>query len=691
MLLLMLLLQLADCVRCSSSSRRVVAAALIHRGGFDGADGGSESAGELPAAAGPSTTAAMADYVEKLGAFMDTFESALTRASTTCKKSRFLGLTASAASVRQRSDRKALHTAHQQLREIYRDALSLSEIESRQHVFAAATLRLHVWLRLLLREPVQASPDVSASAGVGLPAEHPPPPELVPAEELQALYDLHSEIVRKPHGTVSEVVAELRRALEVPAAAHLSMLYCTLLNIAHGPVVPQSSFVAAGSPRAATDESAASPYPPLEGEEPLRPPTPSATSGTLREGDGGGEGEGEVGYPGGSMLADDIVKLQQEVAQALEIAEAASAAQQQQQAETDRLIAEHTLARRAAEATAQEALEKLSAFENGAAQGQPSAAPSNEAQESAAKFLASQAALDQVNLQLGEAVRARDEAASSREAVEAKVRELEERLRLALQSAAQAAASEGVAGSHAAQLAHRLNSLEAQHSQLVLAHKQCEQGLASCAGLERQASERVEAIAQLGREIPDGPNAPSVPLRQHREAQMELAMLQQRHTELQRVHAEVMHQLGLARTEGQSATSHARELQRRLEHAEAHLHAASAFQPASVAPAQQVAIGRDATTTPQGGPGTQAGATLLEHDAAAAAAALVSQSAGAAKAVGGSLFGLLSKGAQKAQEISKSFLEDVGGLQGSAADSPTPPAFSTSKPLDGPGPGRQLV
>lgn len=163
-------------------------------------------------------------------------------------------------------------------------------------------------------------------------------------------------------------------------------------------------------------------------------------------------------------------------------------------------------------------------------------------------------------------------------------------------------------------------------------------------------------------------------------------MLQQRHTELQRVHAEVMHQLGLAKAEGQSAASHARELQRRLEHAEARLHATSAFQPPHRAsfdrPDPRVSM-------TQGEPSIQAEAPSRDHDATAAAAALVSQSAGAAKAVGDSLFGLLSKGAQKAQEISKSFMEDVGGLQGSAADSPTPPVVSPSSTLDGP--GRRLV
>ena len=164
-------------------------------------------------------------------------------------------------------------------------------------------------------------------------------------------------------------------------------------------------------------------------------------------------------------------------------------------------------------------------------------------------------------------------------------------------------------------------------------------------------------------------------------------MLQQRHAELQRVHAEVMHQLGLARAEGQSAASHARELQRRLEQGEARLHAASAFRPLDGAPFDHATAGREAAA--QRGADVQAGAPTRDHDATAAAAALVSQSAEAAKAVGDSLFGLLSKGAQKAQEISKSFMEDVGGLQGSAADAPTPPTAGAGSTLDGP--GRRLV
>ena len=242
------------------------------------------------------------------------------------------------------------------------------------------------------------------------------------------------------------------------------------------------------------------------------------------------------------------------------------------------------------------------------------------------------------------------------------------------QSAAQAAASEGAARGQAAQLAQQLQALEAQHA-AQLEPSEARGASANHVALEAQVAHRIEALAALGRELPDGPDAPSVPLGQHREVQLELQMLHQRHADLQRQHAASMHHLGQARAEARAAAGHAAELQRRLEQAEAQLTAASAFPPPrAVAP-----------------PAASAGGSPLGEEASAAAAAIVSQSTEAAKAVGGSLFGLLSKGAQKAQEISKSFIEDVSGLQGSGADAPAPsmPSGNAMPPQDDP--GRRLV
>jgi hypothetical protein len=90
----------------------------------------------------------MTMYADDLSNFMSTFETLLEEASKTCKRSAF-GFTASAARVRQRPDRRALRTAHLQIREIYHDAVGHACAE-RQHLFAAATLRLQIILRLLL-------------------------------------------------------------------------------------------------------------------------------------------------------------------------------------------------------------------------------------------------------------------------------------------------------------------------------------------------------------------------------------------------------------------------------------------------------------------------------------------------------------------------------------------------------------
>lgn len=666
------------CTAATSPSRPAVL--LSFRGGSDdvaaydssddqqsssSVEAASEGAGSTMAPS--SSSAALAEYVEKLNTFMDTFESLVARASTTCKRSKFLGFTASAASVRQRPDRRALNTAHQQLREIYRDAMSLSEAEHRQHLFAATTLRLHVLLRLLLSEPSSAAPDVGASAGVCVPAELPPPPELVPPDELEALYALRGEMTKKPTGTLSEVVAELRKALEEPAAAHLSLLYSALLASASGG--------SAALPRVGDGAQRPSPVPspfgePLDGEEP--------TDGSAAGGEAGGGG-------GSAMAEEEMLELQREVAQALEMAEAAGLAQQQQQAEAERLIAEHANARRAAEAAAAEAVQKLAAIEAGGGAGGAAAAEAVEAAAAAAREREAKgeaqlgeahASLAAAQAALAEASKGRDEAAAACDEARARAAEMEEKLRLSSQSAAQAAASEGAARGQAAQLAQQLQALEAQHAQLSSSHQKLEEASANHVALEAQVAHRIEALAALGRELPDGPDAPSVPLGQHREVQLELQMLHQRHADLQRQHAASMHHLGQARAEARAAAGHAAELQRRLEQAEAQLTAASAFQP----PPRAVAP-----------PAASAGGSPLGEEASAAAAAIVSQSTEAAKAVGGSLFGLLSKGAQKAQEISKSFIEDVSGLQGSGADAPAPsmPSGNAMPPQDDP--GRRLV
>ena len=597
----------------SSTSISRSALVLNYRGGAD-----ATGLDEEPAL--PSAAACLRTYVEELNTFMDLFEALLEKASRTSKKSRFLGLTASAATVAQRGDRRALHTAHQQLREVYRDAVSLSEREDRQHLFAAATLRLHVLLQILLRAP--APPDVAASAGVGTLAEHPPPTELVPPEELEALYALRGEMVRKPQGTISEVLAELRTALEALANAHLSMLYACL--------------------RAAATA------------------LPTTTKG-LPEG-GMDMPQDGTSWPSHATAGADMGELEREVAMALEQAEAAQAAAQQQQAETERVVAEHGAARAAAEAAAADALKRLAAAEAAAAEaqqqhGQQAATRAADQGQMAEKLSAA-------NAQLDEALRMRDESTAA-------AAEHGEKLRLASQAAAQAQAAEAVARSHAAHLAQQLSGLEAQHSQLTSAHKALEHQTAQHALLEQQIAHRIEALSQLGREIPDGPTAPAVPLTQHRELQMELQSLQQRHAELQRAHAGSVHALGQARAEAQGAGGYVRELTRRLEVAEAKLQAANAFQP--MAPPVSMPTGEaDAAS-----------------DGAAAAAALVSSSAEAAKAVGGTLLASLNKGMQQAKALSKGFLDDFAGLQGGGADEAVPPRVP--EPQDDEAAGRRIV
>ena len=100
----------------------------------------------------------------------------------------------------------------------------------------------------------------------------------MPSEELAALYALRDEIVRKPHGTISEVVAELRKALEAPASAHLSMLYACLTAAAGGAMAraPIAGELQPGGPtqqptHILEDE---------EGSQPPFPPDQGAAAGT---------------------------------------------------------------------------------------------------------------------------------------------------------------------------------------------------------------------------------------------------------------------------------------------------------------------------------------------------------------------------------------------------------------------------
>ena len=169
--------------------------------------------------------------MEELGNFMTTFDALVERATSTSKGSLFFGFTASAARVRQRPDRRALRSAHVTIRELYHDAVSHA-CDERQHLFAATTLRLHMLLSLLLRQAADATAPDSAPCR--------PPPALISAEEAETLDQMRSECTRKPKGTIAEIVAELRTALEGPAASHMALLYLTLAETPKGVLKPSA-------------------------------------------------------------------------------------------------------------------------------------------------------------------------------------------------------------------------------------------------------------------------------------------------------------------------------------------------------------------------------------------------------------------------------------------------------------------
>ena len=200
-----------------SAGRHPILRACRHRGGA----APSTAAAAAAAPASRSSSTALEQYLDEMGEFMALFEREVERASRTCKKNA-LGFSASAARVRQRPDRRALGTAQRQLAEMYADALAHGSPE-RLTSFAAASLRLHLLLSLLLREPGAAAAGPTA---VGLPS--PAAGQLLPPETRAGLESLHAAVWKKPKGTVAEALRELRGALEGPAASHLHLVIVAL-------------------------------------------------------------------------------------------------------------------------------------------------------------------------------------------------------------------------------------------------------------------------------------------------------------------------------------------------------------------------------------------------------------------------------------------------------------------------------
>ena len=551
----------------------------------------------------PSTAAsALASYVEELGNFMTTFDALVERATSTSKGSLFFGFTASAARVRQRPDRRALRSAHVTIRELYHDAVSHA-CDERQHLFAATTLRLHMLLSLLLRQAADATAPDSAPCR--------PPPALISAEEAETLDQMRSECTRKPKGTIAEIVAELRTALEGPAASHMALLYLTLAETpkgvlkpsAHRMLLPPRDATGAADATDATGEGAAGgawAEGSGDGDAEL------TTDGLAASGAGGGDGGGgDGGYLG---LPDD---LEREVVMALEQAEEAQRAHLAQQEVAEKQMAEHAKAR--ADAEAQRAAEA-----------------------------------------------ARAEAAEQRGLVEeARAREadLDERLRLASQAAAQAAAAEAAARGHASQMSEQLSAAEARVAELSAAAATHEEGVRRHAELERQVEARIGALAALGRELPDGPAAPAVPLMQHRELQIEIEQLNLRHAQLQQAHAAALQHCERQRAELPARDAYARDLAQRLEAAEAQLAAGRAYQRPAASPAAAAATAQDGSDRASGT--AQVPVPVADGESVSATSSL--------GALGGSLLASFGRSVDKVAAISKNLVGDLAGLQDGAS------------------------
>jgi DNA repair exonuclease SbcCD ATPase subunit len=358
----------------------------------------------------------------------------------------------------------------------------------------------------------------------------------------------------------------------------------------------------------------------------------------------GGASPGILEVAAHTEAAEAAVALQAEALQA-EVAEALQQAEEAQRLQGVQL-AEHSKAREAAEAAAAAALERVAAMEK-------------EAEEQRARAQSAGAEGESQAEGLREALRtAEGELASLRaahEATLAKDHESSERLRLATAEAAEAAAAEEVARRHAAQLGQQLAALREEHAGLADAHRTLGQQCARLQQLEQQVQVRVEALERLGRELPEGPNAPAVPLAQHRELQLELGQLRERFGLLDHQHKSNQGLLEREHSDALRAAAHAQELSRAIEALQARLHAASKFQPASPPPPQQ------SQPQPQGHP---AGGTA--HSNAAG---------GSLGGLGGSLLASLGKGVQRATEISKSFVNDLVDMpQDSSGDTQERPA-----------------
>lgn len=585
-------------------------------------------------------------YVNSLANFMQTFEELKDKASSTCKKSVFLGLRASETRVRQRADRLALLSAHRQIRELYLDAVSHACAE-RQHLFAATTLRLHVLLTMLLREP-----DTDTDA----PSQRLPPPELIPPDDVAALEALRTELVRKPKGTVAEVCGQLRSALEVPASAHLTMLYTTLMQ---------------------TPAGVASDRAPSARDAPTADATTPEAEGAASSLDGWDDAEGSTfataAAPPSAIepLVTSHDDLEAEVQMALQQAEEAAVAQQASLLEAERQVSEHSAARLAAEEEAAAAHAKLAELEPLLEQSRAQMAQSaGDAESRAADATAARAKSEEELVSNRAALEhAQSEANEMRAALDAgAVREhdVRERLRLASAAAAQAQAAEGTARSQAAHVAEQLNALQATHAALASSHHALEQQRALYEQLQQQVAHRVHQLVQLGRDLPEG-SAPPVPLVQHRELQLELMQQGERLGHTQHLHAVNLHALERMHAEAQASAATVAELTRRLEIADAQMHAAAAFQPP---PTPQV------QSQPQ--PPLLQGEVISEQLSGVTSAVkeTLEDTTSKMKEVGGSLVSMLGKRAKQVSELSKGFVGDLTGLVDDAPSDRQPSSSS---------------
>ena len=593
-----------------------------------------EDSPDTTTAAPPSDAAGhLAAYADALADFMLTFQQLSDKAGRECKD-RFWA--ASESRLRQRPDRQALQSAHRQIRELYHDAITHACAE-RQHLFAATTLRLHLLLSRLLREASPSSTK-SSSSGAGADEDRPPPVEIVPAEEVAALEQLRVELLKKPKGTVADVLTALRRALETPAAAHLTMLYATLMETPIGAITGAGATTASAAPQPAA----------LQQQE-------EEQSGAMTDEFGNDDaGQAVPSQQQAAAGARDFVAnddLEREVQMALKQAEEMSAAQQQSMAEAERQLASHAQARLAAEEAAVVAQARVAELEARVASGQLAVE-----QSAAASAAAGEEQLNAAREALSKAESEAKDLKAAMEEAAGREHQLQERLRLASSAAAQAQAAEGTARNHCQGLSEQLQSLQSQYAGLYAAYQAIEQQKALYEQTQSQAQQRTAHLSQMEQQDGQQPHQQAVPLQHLREVQLELHQLTERFNHVSHLHNTNLQHVQQLQADGQASRSQVAELTRRLEMADAQLQAANTFQPApssgGAAAVSASAGGGDAAAT------IQQGVSSALSQAAPIAEAATSKM----KDVGGSLFNKLAGLTTSLQDTAKGLVGDLAGL-----------------------------